>query len=81
VRGRSRHAWSCYRPCSHRQPAIGYTFSTIVQNSCSGTKSMMFFRRAYCCRGFMVVRGHEVWAQYVGEGCADDILRIVRDIC
>ena len=51
--------------------AIGYTFSTIVQNQLQAMQlSMMFFLPSILLSGFMFpFLGMPVWAQYVGEAC------------
>ena len=63
--------------------AIGYTFSTIVQNQLQAMQlSMMFFLPSILLSGFMFpFAGMPVWAQYVGE-CLPltHYLRIVRAI-
>src|SRR6476469_7985231 len=63
--------------------AIGYTFSTIVQNQLQAMQlSMMFFLPSILLSGFMFpFAGMPVWAQYVGEGLPlTHYLRIVRTI-
>jgi ABC-2 type transport system permease protein len=63
--------------------AIGYTFSTIVQNQLQAMQlSMMFFLPSILLSGFMFpFAGMPVWAQYVGEGLPlTHYLRIVRAI-
>ena len=63
--------------------AIGYTFSTIVQNQLQAMQmSMMFFLPSILLSGFMFpFAGMPVWAQYIGE-CLPltHYLRIVRAI-
>jgi ABC-2 type transport system permease protein len=63
--------------------AIGYTFSTIVQNQLQAMQmSMMFFLPSILLSGFMFpFAGMPVWAQYVGE-CLPltHYVRIVRAI-
>jgi ABC-2 type transport system permease protein len=63
--------------------AIGYTFSTIVQNQLQAMQlSMMFFLPSILLSGFMFpFAGMPVWAQYIGEGLPlTHYLRIVRGI-
>jgi ABC-2 type transport system permease protein len=63
--------------------AIGYTFSTIVQNQLQAMQlSMMFFLPSILLSGFMFpFAGMPAWAQYVGEGLPlTHYLRIVRAI-
>src|SRR6478672_28680 len=63
--------------------AIGYTFSTIVQNQLQAMQmSMMFFLPSILLSGFMFpFAGMPVWAQYVGEALPlTHYLRIVRAI-
>src|ERR1700748_463973 len=63
--------------------AIGYTFSTIVQNQLQAMQlSMMFFLPSILLSGFMFTfAGMPVWAQYIGEGLpVTAYLRIVRAI-
>src|SRR5712672_2143490 len=63
--------------------AIGYTFSTIVQNQLQAMQlSMMFFLPSILLSGFMFpFAGMPVWAQYLGEGLTlTDFVRIVRAI-
>ena len=63
--------------------AIGYTFSTIVQNQLQAMQmSMMFFLPSILLSGFMFpFAGMPVWAQYVGEGLPlTHYMRIVRAI-
>src|SRR5882762_10123564 len=63
--------------------AIGYTFSTIVQNQLQSMQlSMMFFLPSILLSGFMFpFAGMPVWAQYLGEGLPlTHYLRIVRAI-
>jgi ABC-2 type transport system permease protein len=63
--------------------AIGYTFSTIVQNQLQAMQlSMMFFLPSILLSGFMFpFLGMPVWAQYIGEGLPlTHYLRIVRAI-
>jgi ABC-2 type transport system permease protein len=63
--------------------AIGYTFSTIVQNQLQAMQlSMMFFLPSILLSGFMFpFAGMPVWAQYIGEGLPlTHYLRIVRAI-
>ena len=63
--------------------AIGYTFSTIVQNQLQAMQlSMMFFLPCILLSGFMFpFAGMPVWAQYIGEGLPlTHYLRIVRAI-
>src|SRR4029077_6491012 len=63
--------------------AIGYTFSTIVQNQLQAMQlSMMFFLPSILLSGFMFpFAGMPVWAQYVGEGVPlTHFVRIVRAI-
>ena len=63
--------------------AIGYTFSTIVQNQLQAMQmSMMFFLPSILLSGFMFpFAGMPVWAQYVGEGLPlTHYVRIVRAI-
>ena len=63
--------------------AIGYTFSTIVQNQLQAMQlSMMFFLPSILLSGFMFpFAGMPVWAQYIGE-CLPltHFVRIVRAI-
>jgi ABC-2 type transport system permease protein len=63
--------------------AIGYTFSTLVQNQLQAMQaSMMFFLPSILLSGFMFpFAGMPVWAQYLGE-CLPltHYLRIVRAI-
>ena len=63
--------------------AIGYTFSTIVQNQLQAMQmSMMFFLPSILLSGFMFpFAGMPVWAQYIGE-CLPltHYVRIVRAI-
>ncbi|MCD0423807.1 ABC transporter permease [Rubrivivax sp. JA1024] len=63
--------------------AIGYTFSTLVQNQLQAMQaSMMFFLPSILLSGFMFpFAGMPVWAQYIGE-CLPltHYLRIVRAI-
>jgi ABC-2 type transport system permease protein len=63
--------------------AIGYTFSTIVQNQLQAMQmSMMFFLPSILLSGFMFPdAGMPVWAQYIGE-CLPltHYVRIVRAI-
>jgi ABC-2 type transport system permease protein len=63
--------------------AIGYTFSTLVQNQLQAMQaSMMFFLPSILLSGFMFpFAGMPKWAQYVGE-CLPltHYLRIVRSI-
>ncbi|MBB1091149.1 ABC transporter permease [Rhodopseudomonas palustris] len=63
--------------------AIGYTFSTLVQNQLQAMQaSMMFFLPSILLSGFMFpFAGMPVWAQFVGE-CLPltHYLRIVRAI-
>jgi ABC-2 type transport system permease protein len=63
--------------------AVGYTFSTIVQNQLQAMQmSMMFFLPSILLSGFMFpFAGMPVWAQYVGE-CLPltHYVRIVRAI-
>jgi ABC-2 type transport system permease protein len=63
--------------------AIGYTFSTIVQNQLQAMQlSMMFFLPSILLSGFMFpFAGMPVWAQYVGEVLPlTHYIRIVRAI-
>src|ERR1700710_1418070 len=63
--------------------AIGYTFSTIVQNQLQAMQlSMMFFLPSILLSCFMFpFAGMPVWAQYLGEGLPlTHYLRIVRAI-
>ena len=63
--------------------AVGYTFSTIVQNQLQAMQlSMMFFLPSILLSGFMFpFAGMPVWAQYVGEGLPlTHYVRIVRAI-
>jgi ABC-2 type transport system permease protein len=63
--------------------AIGYTFSTIVQNQLQAMQlSMMFFLPSILLSGFMFpFAGMPVWAQYMGEALPlTHYLRIVRAI-
>jgi ABC-2 type transport system permease protein len=63
--------------------AIGYTFSTIVQNQLQAMQmSMMFFLPSILLSGFMFpFAGMPVWAQYVGEGLPlTHYVRIVRAV-
>jgi ABC-2 type transport system permease protein len=63
--------------------AIGYTFSTIVQNQLQAMQlSMMFFLPSILLSGFMFpFAGMPVWAQYIGEGLPlTHYVRIVRAI-
>lgn len=63
--------------------AIGYTFSTIVQNQLQAMQlSMMFFLPSILLSGFMFpFMGMPVWAQYIGEGLPlTHYIRIVRAI-
>jgi ABC-2 type transport system permease protein len=63
--------------------AIGYTFSTIVQNQLQAMQlSMMFFLPSILLSGFMFpFAGMPVWAQYLGEALPlTHYLRIVRAI-
>lgn len=63
--------------------AIGYTFSTIVQNQLQAMQmSMMFFLPSILLSGFMFpFAGMPVWAQWIGEGLPlTHYLRIVRAI-
>ena len=63
--------------------AIGYTFSTIVQNQLQAMQlSMMFFLPSILLSGFMFpFAGMPGWAQIVGEGLPlTHYLRIVRAI-
>jgi ABC-2 type transport system permease protein len=63
--------------------AIGYTFSTVVQNQLQAMQlSMMFFLPSILLSGFMFpFAGMPVWAQYIGEGLPlTHYLRIVRAI-
>jgi ABC-2 type transport system permease protein len=63
--------------------AIGYTFSTIVQNQLQAMQlSMMFFLPSILLSGFMFpFAGMPIWAQYIGEGLPlTHYLRIVRAI-
>jgi ABC-2 type transport system permease protein len=63
--------------------AIGYTFSTVVQNQLQAMQmSMMFFLPSILLSGFMFpFAGMPVWAQYIGE-CLPltHYVRIVRAI-
>lgn len=63
--------------------AIGYTFSTLVQNQLQAMQaSMMFFLPSILLSGFMFpFAGMPIWAQYIGE-CLPltHYLRIVRAI-
>ena len=63
--------------------AVGYTFSTIVQNQLQAMQmSTMFFLPSILLSGFMFpFAGMPVWAQYVGE-CLPltHYVRIVRAI-
>jgi ABC-2 type transport system permease protein len=63
--------------------AVGYTFSTIVQNQLQAMQmSMMFFLPSILLSGFMFpFAGMPVWAQYIGE-CLPltHYVRIVRAI-
>ncbi|MGH6708913.1 MAG: ABC transporter permease [Bradyrhizobium sp.] len=61
--------------------AIGYTFSTIVQNQLQAMQlSMMFFLPSILLSGFMFpFAGMPRWAQYIGEGLPlTHFVRIVR---
>jgi ABC-2 type transport system permease protein len=63
--------------------AIGYTFSTVVQNQLQAMQmSMMFFLPSILLSGFMFpFAGMPVWAQFLGEGLPlTHYLRIVRSI-
>jgi ABC-2 type transport system permease protein len=63
--------------------AIGYTFSTIVQNQLQAMQlSMMFFLPSILLSGFMFpFAGMPVWAQYLGEGLPlTHYVRIVRAV-
>jgi ABC-2 type transport system permease protein len=63
--------------------AIGYTFSTIVQNQLQAMQlSMMFFLPSILLSGFMFpFAGMPSWAQYIGEGLPlTHYVRIVRAI-
>jgi ABC-2 type transport system permease protein len=63
--------------------AIGYTFSTIVQNQLQAMQlSMMFFLPSILLSGFMFpFAGMPFWAQYIGEGLPlTHYVRIVRAI-
>src|SRR5438445_11554021 len=63
--------------------AIGYTFSTIVQNQLQAMQlSMMFFLPSILLSGFMFpFAGMPGWAQYIGEGLPlTHFVRIVRAI-
>src|ERR1700736_4262820 len=63
--------------------AIGYTFSTIVQNQLQAMQlSMMFFLPSILLSGFMFpFAGSRVWGQYSGQGLPlTHYLRIVRAI-
>src|SRR6266700_3573067 len=63
--------------------AIGYTFSTIVQNQLQAMQlSMMFFLPSILLSGFMFpFTGMPVWAQYIGEGLPlTHYIRIVRAV-
>src|ERR1700680_4536926 len=63
--------------------AIGYTFSTIVQNQLQAMQlSMMFFLPSILLSGFMFpFAGMPVWAQLLGEGLPlTHYVRIVRAI-
>src|SRR3981189_398437 len=63
--------------------AIGYTFSTIVQNQLQAMQlSMMFILPSILLSGFMFpFAGMPVWAQYIGEGLPlTHYVRIVRAI-
>jgi ABC-2 type transport system permease protein len=63
--------------------AIGYTFSTIVQNQLQAMQlSMMFFLPSILLSGFMFpFAGMPIWAQYIGEGLPlTHYVRIVRAI-
>src|SRR3979490_2726984 len=63
--------------------AIGYTFSTIVQNQLQAMQlSMMFFLPSILLSGFLFpFMGMPVWAQYIGEGLPlTHYVRIVRAI-
>jgi ABC-2 type transport system permease protein len=61
--------------------AIGYTFSTIVQNQLQAMQlSMMFFLPSILLSGFMFpFAGMPVWAQYIGEGLP--LTHYVRIVC
>jgi ABC-2 type transport system permease protein len=63
--------------------AVGYTFSTIVQNQLQAMQmSMMFFLPSILLSGFMFpFAGMPIWAQYIGE-CLPltHYVRIVRAI-
>jgi ABC-2 type transport system permease protein len=63
--------------------AVGYTFSTVVQNQLQAMQmSMMFFLPSILLSGFMFpFAGMPVWAQYIGE-CLPltHYVRIVRAI-
>jgi ABC-2 type transport system permease protein len=63
--------------------AIGYTFSTIVQNQLQAMQlSLMFFLPSILLSGFMFpFAGMPQWAQYIGEGLPlTHFVRIVRAI-
>lgn len=63
--------------------AVGYTFSTIVQNQLQAMQmSMMFFLPSILLSGFMFpFAGMPVWAQYIGEALPlTHYIRIVRAI-
>jgi ABC-2 type transport system permease protein len=63
--------------------AIGYTFSTIVQNQLQAMQlSMMFFLPSILLSGFMFpFAGMPAWAQFIGEGLPlTHYVRIVRAI-
>jgi len=63
--------------------AIGYTFSTVVQNQLQAMQlSMMFFLPSILLSGFMFpFAGMPRWAQYIGEGLPlTHFVRIVRAI-
>jgi ABC-2 type transport system permease protein len=63
--------------------AIGYTFSTLVQNQLQAMQaSMMFFLPSILLSGFMFpFAGMPTWAQVIGEGLPlTHYLRIVRAI-
>ncbi len=63
--------------------AIGYTFSTVVQNQLQAMQmSMMFFLPSILLSGFMFpFAGMPLWAQYIGEGLPlTHYIRIVRAI-
>ncbi len=63
--------------------AIGYTFSTIVQNQLQAMQlSMMFFLPSILLSGFMFpFAGMPLWAQYLGEALPlTHYVRIVRAI-